>query len=466
MSAISCDLCVIGAGSAGLTLAAGAAQLGRRVVLIEKGEMGGDCLNTGCVPSKALIAAAARAQGARSALPFGVNCGEPDIDFAAAVDRVHAVIAAIAPHDSQERFEKLGVIVIREPAAFVSPRTVKAGGHEIRAKHFVIATGSSPAVPPIEGFGAVPYFTNETIFKNRARPEHLVVLGGGPIGVELAQAHRRLGSRVTIVEAETLLNREDPEAVDIVRAALAKEGVVVKEGEKAARVDADKGAVRLTLANGETIAGSHLLVATGRKANLDDLGLEAAGVERQARGALKLNSRLRTTNRRIFAIGDAAGGPQFTHLAADHASTVIRNVLFKAPARRRDHLAPRVTFSDPELAAVGVTEAVGGSRLLRWPFAQNDRALAEGDAEGFVKAIVARSGRILGATIVGAGAGDEIGVWSLAVANRLKISAFTRYIAPYPTRGEASKRAGGAFFTPALFSDRTRTIVRLLSALD
>ncbi|MFN3960953.1 MAG: dihydrolipoyl dehydrogenase family protein [Parvularculaceae bacterium] len=467
---INADLCIIGAGSAGLSVAAGAAQLGRKVVLVEKGEMGGDCLNTGCVPSKALIAAAEHAAAIRKSKEFGVHAGEPEVDFAAVMEHVQSVIAAIAPHDSVERFEGLGVRVVRARAEFTGPRTIKAGEHAVTAKHFVIATGSSPSTPPIPGLAETPHFTNETVFANRVSPAHLLVIGGGPIGTELAQAHRRLGAAVTIIEGLAILNREDPEAVEVVRNRLIAEGVALREKAKIARVDGSASGVTVTLDGGETINGSHLLVAAGRRANLDGLGLDTAGV-RTEKGKLVLDARLRTTNPRIYAAGDAAGGPQFTHLAGDHASTLIRNILFKTPATRRDALAPRATYCDPEIAGVGLSESEARAadpamRVIKWATRDNDRAQAERDAEGFIKVFAAKNGRILGATIVGRGAGDLIALWSFAIANRLKIGAMTNYIAAYPTRGEISKRAGGAFFTPALFSDRTRRLVRLLSAFD
>ncbi len=467
---VAADLCVIGAGSAGLSVAAGAAQLGRKVVLVEKGEMGGDCLNYGCVPSKAFIAAAAHAAAIREANGFGVRASEPDVDFAAVMDHVQSVIAAIAPHDSVERFQGLGVRVVRARAEFTGPRTVSAGGHVIEAKHFIIATGSSPSAPPIPGLAETAHFTNETIFANRVLPAHLIVIGGGPIGTELAQAHRRLGARVTIVDGMTILNREDPEAVDVVRARLIAEGVTLRERVKIARVIGGASGVTVTLDGGEAIEGSHLMVAAGRRANLDGLGLEKAGVARDG-GRLVLDARLRTTNKRIYAAGDAAGGLQFTHLAGDHASTLVRNILFKTPARRRDALCPRATYCDPEIAGVGLSESEAKAadpavRVVRWANKDNDRAQAERDTEGFIKAYVANNGRILGATIVGKGAGELIALWSFAIANRLKIGAMTNYIAAYPTRGEISKRAGGAFYTPTLFSDRTRALVRLLAAFD
>lgn len=467
---INADICIVGAGSGGLSVAAGAAQLGRKVVLIEKGEMGGDCLNYGCVPSKALIAAAARAQEMRDADGFGVKSVEPEIDFSAVMDHVHAVIAEIAPHDSVERFESLGVAVIRAAGEFIGPRTVRAGDAEIKAKHIVIATGSSPFVPPIPGLDGVSYLTNETIFENRTRPAHLIVLGGGPIGVELAQAHRRLGAKVTIVEADTLLNRDDPEAVEVVRLRLKKEGVGLREKSKAVRAEQAGGVIRLILDNGETVEGSHLLVAVGRRANLSGLGLDKAGVELDG-GKLRLDARLRTTNKRVYAIGDAAGGLQFTHVAGDHASTLVKNILFKAPARRRDAIAPRVTYCSPEVASIGLSESDAQKSgaphsIARWSLADNDRARAERDMEGFIKAVIGKGGRILGATIVGDGAGDLIGPWSLAIANNLKIRAFTNMIAPYPTRSEISKRAAGSYYTPTLFSARTRGLIGLLATFD
>lgn len=467
---INADLCIIGAGSAGLSLAAGAAQLGRKVVLVEKGEMGGDCLNYGCVPSKAFIAAAAHAAGIREAMEFGVRAGEPEVDFAAVMDHVQSVIAAIAPHDSVGRFEGLGVKVIRARAEFTGPRTVSAGAHVIEAKHFVIATGSSPSTPPIPGLAETAHFTNETIFANRVLPKHLIAIGGGPIGTELAQAHRRLGARVTIVDGLTILNREDSDAVDVVRARLIAEGVALREKVKIANVSGGASGVTVTLDGGEAIEGSHLMVAAGRRANLDGLGLEKAGVARDG-GRLVLDARLRTTNKRIYAAGDAAGGLQFTHLAGDHASTLVRNILLKAPAKRRDALCPRATYCDPEIAGVGLSESEAKAadpavRIVRWANKENDRAQAERDTEGFIKAFVAKNGRILGATIVGKGAGELIALWSFAIANRLKIGAMTNYIAAYPTRGEISKRAGGAFYTPTLFSDRTRALVRLLATFD
>lgn len=470
---IGCDICVIGGGSGGLSVAAGAAQMGARVVLIEKGKMGGDCLNYGCVPSKALIAAAAAAQCVRGSGRFGIVEREPEVRFGDVHAHVHGVIAAIAPHDSVERFEGLGVRVIQAAARFIGPDTVEAGALRVRARRFVIATGSSPAVPPIPGLDAMPYLTNETIFDLTERPEHLVVIGGGPIGAELAQAHRRLGARVTIVEGLTLLNRDDPEAVDVVRSRLVAEGIDLVEGASAKQVAPRGSGVAVTVereGQTRTIEGSHLLVAVGRRANVDGLGLDAAGIELERPG-IKVDARLRTTNRRVFAIGDVAGPLQFTHVAGYHAGIVIRNALFRLPAKADHRAVPRVTYTAPELAHVGASEAEARAihgdkvRIARWALAENDRAQAERETEGFVKVVTDRAGRVLGATVVGTHAGELIGLWVLAVGRRMRIGAVAGIILPYPTIGEASKRAAGAWYAPVLFGPRTRRIVRALGWL-
>lgn len=467
---ISADICIIGAGSGGLSVAAGAAQLGRKVVLIEKGDMGGDCLNTGCVPSKALIAAAGRAHAIRHAEKFGIKSSEPDVDFGAVMDHVHNVIATIAPVDSQERFEGLGVTVIREHATFIGPREVVAGGKKIKAKHFVIATGSTPFVPPIDGLASVPFFTNETIFENRECPDHLIVIGGGPIGVEMAQAHRRLGAKVTIIEGDRLLNKDDPELAAIVANQLREDGIEIVEGAKANKIIKTDDGVGVNI-DDRTIVGSHLLMAVGRKPTVDGLNLEAAGIEYE-RSGIKVDDRLRSTNKRIFAIGDVAGGKQFTHVAGYHASVLVRNILFKMPAKNNEGLAPHVTYADPELAQIGLDEKTARKKhgdeikIVRWPFLENDRALAERDTRGLVKIITDKKGVVLGAGIVGKGAGDLLQPWTLAITSGQKIKAFTDMIAPYPTRGEANKRAAGDWYSKTLFSPRTRKLISLLAIFD
>ncbi len=458
------DLCIIGAGSGGLAVAAGAAQMGAEIVLVERGLMGGDCLNFGCVPSKALLAAARLADLARRGAALGITSARPDVDFAAAADGVQEVIAAIAPNDSVERFEGLGVRVLRREARFTSPRTLRAGDIEIRPRRFVIATGSYPAVPAIPGLADVPYLTNETIFANRERPNHLIVIGGGPIGVEMAQAHRRLGAQVTVLDVGPVLPRDDPELVASLAGHLADEGIAIRPGVEIVGIERDGEGIVARLADGERIAGSHLFVAAGRRPSIEALDVPAAGIEATAKG-ITVDARLRTTNHRAFAIGDVAGGPQFTHIALYHAGIVVRNALFRLPAKVDYRALPWVTYTDPELAQVGLTQAAAGAdaRVLRWPFSKNDRAQTERDTEGLVKIVLGGNGRVLGASILGTGAGDLILPWALAIAQRLKIGALANLIVPYPTRGEASKRAAGCYYTPTLFSPRTRRLVRFLA---
>lgn len=461
------DLVVIGAGSGGLSVAAGAAQLGLKVVLFEKGEMGGDCLNYGCVPSKALIAAANTAHEIGRASRLGVRTGSPTVDFGQVMGRVGAAIATIAPNDSQERFEGLGVRVVREAARFEDARTVAGDSLRVRARKIVVATGSHAAIPPIPGLESVSYLTNETVFDLSGRPERLIVLGGGPIGVELGQAFRRLGSEVVIIEAGTLLGREDPAAAAAVIDQLRRDGVEILAGCKAVRVEAGPTLV-LRRGNEEiTISGSHLLVAVGRHPSLDGLDLARAGVEADRNGILTDRS-LRSSNRRVFAVGDAAGRGQFTHLAGAHAALVIRRAVFGLPVNADALQVPRVTYSDPELASIGLGEAearrIHGQdvRIETFPFADNDRAIAEDDTRGFGKLITTAKGKVLGVTLVGRHAGDHIHLWSLVMSAGLKLSQLTGMIAPYPTRGEINKRLAGQWYTPALFSRRTRALVAVL----
>ncbi len=470
---IETDIAIIGAGSGGLSVAAGAAQMGARTVLIEAGAMGGDCLNVGCVPSKSLIAAADAAHCFRMADRFGIAAVAPSVDFAAVNDHVHAVIAAIAPHDSVERFEGLGVRVIRETGRFVGPDRLRAGSTEITAKRVVIATGSRPAVPPIPGLDRTPYLTNETLFGLRVLPRHLIVIGGGPIGLEMAQAHRRLGAAVTVVEAARLLSRDDVDLVARIRDAVVADGVAVIEGTGVTEVGCGPGgtdAIRVRLADGRDLTGSHLLVAVGRTPNIEQLDLAAGGVAATKAG-VTVDDRLRTTNKQVFAIGDVAGGPQFTHVAGYHASVVIKNALFRLPAKVDYRALPRVTYTRPELAQVGLTEAearAGGRtdlRILTWRFADNDRAQTEKATAGIAKMVATKTGRVLGAGIVGPHAGELIQVWGLMIGRKVKLGALASQITAYPTLSEVSKRAAGSFFTPGLFSERTRRIVRLLLRL-
>jgi pyruvate/2-oxoglutarate dehydrogenase complex dihydrolipoamide dehydrogenase (E3) component len=468
---LTADLCVIGAGSGGLSVAAVAAQLGASTVLVERGLMGGDCLNYGCVPSKALLAAAKRVKAVREAAVFGLAVPEPRVDFAAVMAHVRGVVATLAPQDSEERFTGLGVRVIRASARFTGPAEVTAGDAVIRARRIVIATGSAPIMPNIPGLAEIPFLTNETVFANDALPLHLIVIGGGPVGLELAQAHRLLGAQVTVIEADAALGKDDPELAALLIERLGADGIAIIEHARATRVARTGTGLAVTIADaaGERrVEGSHLLIAAGRRANLADLDLAAAGIATQRSGALVLDRRLRTTNRRVYAVGDAAGGPQFTHVAAAHAAIVIRNALFRLPAALDLRALPWVTYTAPELAQVGLTEAQAraahgaGIAILRWPFFENDRAQAERDTGGLVK-IVARKGRVLGASILGPEAGELIQTLGLAVAAGVKLKTIAQLIAPYPTRGEAVKRAAASFYAPSLFSPRTRRLVRFLA---
>jgi pyruvate/2-oxoglutarate dehydrogenase complex dihydrolipoamide dehydrogenase (E3) component len=469
---IDADLCIIGGGSGGLSVAAGAAQMGANCVLVERGKMGGDCLNYGCVPSKSLLAAGHAAHAISEAGQFGVKAAQPVIDFAAVNAHVHGVIAGIAPHDSVERFEELGVTVLQEVGCFTGPRELLAGDTLVRARRFVIATGSGPLVPPIPGIEGVPYLTNETVFDLKEAPARLIVIGGGPIGLEMAQAHRRLGCDVAVVEALDILNKDDPELVDVVRRCLVGEGIALHEGAKVTGVAPAGSGVRVDLERGgETsqIEGSHVLVAVGRAANVEGMGLTEAGVAYSRRG-IEVDARLRTTNRKIFAIGDVAGGYQFTHVAGYHAGIVIRNALFRLPAKADHSAVPWVTFTAPELAHVGLCEAAAAAAgmtptILRAPFAENDRARAERTEEGFIKAVIGARGKVLGASIVGPHAGELILPWVLAVQGKLRVKDLASVIAPYPTLSEVTKRAAGSFYTPSLFSAHTRRIVRALAWL-
>jgi len=466
------DLCVIGAGSGGLSVAAAAASFGVDVVLIEKGKMGGDCLNYGCVPSKALIAAGKRAHQMRTAQKFGIISTNPSINYAAVHQHIKDVIAAIEPNDSVERFTGLGVKVIEAPARFVDQNTVLAGDYEITARRIVIATGSSPMVPPIAGLDTVPYFTNETIFENKSPLDHLIVIGGGPIGIELAQAHRRLGSRVTVIEAMKALGKDDKELTDILLKSLISEGIEIREGARVEGVAANGDNIIVRISeNGvdSEIEGSHILVATGRKPNIDDLSLASADIKYDHRG-IKVSKGLKTSNKRVYAIGDVIGDLQFTHVANYHAGLVVRNALFRMPVKVNNDIIPWVTFTDPELAHIGLAEDEARKRhkdinVLRWTYQENDRAQAEHATSGAVKVITKKNGQILGATIVGEHAGEIIQMWALAVSKKLKIGAMAGYVSPYPTFSEINKRAAIVYYLPKLSNPFIQKVIGFLAKL-
>ncbi|WP_194097949.1 dihydrolipoyl dehydrogenase family protein [Marivivens aquimaris] len=449
MNTIKTDVCVIGAGSGGLTVASGAVQMGAKVVLIEAGKMGGDCLNYGCVPSKTLI-----------------HAGRVGMSYAGAMADVERAISTIAPHDSQERFEKLGCTVIRETARFEDENTIIAGDTRIEARRVVIATGSSPMVPPINGIDTVPYLTNETLFAQRETPEHLIIIGGGPIGIEMAFAHRSFGCEVTVVDGDAALGKDDPDAAKIVLDRLRGEGVTLMEGAKVEVVSPENG-VTVRTSKGP-VTGSHLLVAAGRKPNLDKLDLDKGNVLRTKTGVDVDDSLRSVSNKKVYAIGDAAGGMQFTHLAGYHGGVIIRSMLFGIPAKAKTAHIPRVTYGSPELAQIGLTEAEArkehGDKLtvIREDLKSNDRAVTAGITEGFIKLMV-HKGRPVGVTLVAPNAGDLIAPWALAMANNMKLSAMSNAVFPYPTLAEINKRAAGSYFSPKLFdSALVKTVVGLV----
>jgi len=458
MQKINTDLLIIGAGSGGLSVAAGAAQMGANVVLLEGGEMGGDCLNYGCVPSKALLA---KAKEAHQGLP---------ISYADAMRHVHEVIGKIEPMDSQERFEGFGVKVIRAFGKFVSHTEVEAGDTRIKARRIVVATGSSPMVPPIPGLDALPYLTNESLWDLTEKPAHLLIIGAGPIGMEMAQAHVRLGSKVTVVDMARALHHDDPELTAVVIDRLKREGVQIIEGDGVAGVSGTVGAVTLTLDDGRTVTGSHLLVAAGRKPNVAELNIEAAGIEMDG-PFLKTDDSLKTSNKNVYAIGDVNGRMQFTHAAGYQAGVIVRSALFGLPAKASHAHVPHATYTQPELAQVGLTEAAAKAKygdkleVVRFDLAHNDRAVAEGINEGLIKVMVVKK-RPVGVSIVGHHAGELISLWSLAMVNKLTMAQISAMIAPYPTYAEINKRASGAYFIPRLFDNPSvKRVVRLVQRL-
>jgi pyruvate/2-oxoglutarate dehydrogenase complex dihydrolipoamide dehydrogenase (E3) component len=467
------DLCVIGAGSAGLSVAATAALLGVRTVLFERDRMGGECLNTGCVPSKSLLAAAKVAHTIRTADVFGIDA-RPSIDFKRTREYVHSVIKAIAPHDSVERFQGLGVDVVRAEARFTGPRTIATGcGRVIHARRVVIATGSAPAVPPIPGLDRVKFFTNENIFENDVLPEHLIVLGAGPIGIEIGHAYRRLGAAVTVLERATALPKDDQELARALLTRLSAEGMAIREGADVKEVRSEGGRISVEVVEAgraSTVQGTHLLIATGRKPRIEGMGLQEAGVAYNDKGVV-VDDHLQTTARGVYAAGDVVDAPHFTHVCSYHAGVIIKNALFHLPAKVNYRSLPWVTYTDPELAQVGLTEEQARKehgddiRVVRIPFAANDRARAEGQADGLLKLVTTKAGKVLGASILGAHAGELTHLWVVAIEQGLKLRDLAQMIAPYPTWGELNKAAASEFSRPMLTSRVARTAVRVMSWL-
>jgi pyruvate/2-oxoglutarate dehydrogenase complex dihydrolipoamide dehydrogenase (E3) component len=470
---LKADLVIIGAGSGGLSAAAGAAMLGLDVVLFEKGEMGGDCLNSGCVPSKALISAAKYAAAARESADYGVTTGEPVTDWQKVKKHIRSAIDTIAPADSQERFEGLGVTVIREHAHFSAPDRITSPTATVKARRIVVATGSRAFIPPVPGLDRVDYLTNETIFEIDELPPHLIILGGGPIGIEMAQAFRRLGSEVTVIEMGRILAKSDEAHAGIAATVLRGEGVRLLERHKAANVSRSGESIVVDAEgeNGrEIVQGSHLLVATGRKPVLDGLHLEDGNVEVDGSG-VRVSDKLRSvSNKRVWALGDVAGKGQFTHLAGWHASVLVRRAFFKQGSTSSSLPLPAVTYTSPEVAQVGMIEAEAREaygdevEISTFAYDENDRAIAEGKTTGECK-LVLRKGKLVGASIVGEGAGDTIQLVGYAMSNGMKLSSLTNFISPYPTRTEVVKRAASAHFSETVFGKPARLLVSLLQRL-
>ena len=459
------DVVVVGAGSAGLTAAGGCARLGLRVALIERDRMGGECLNTGCVPSKALLAAAHRAQAMRGS-KLGVTGPGPAIDFAAVRAHVQAAIAAIAPHDSEARFAAWGVEVIRGEAKLTGRTSLAVGSRHLSAPRIVLATGSDPAVPTIPGLAGTLFLTNETVFALDILPSHLVVLGGGSIGVEMAQAFRRLGSSVTVLDTGTVLGGVDADAARELRSALLAEGITLLDQVSVTAASGKPGGIRLDRVDGPPVHGSHLLIATGRHARLDGLGLDNAGVAAGPDGII-VDARRRTTNKAIFAIGDCRAGPRFTHAASYEGTLVVAEIGFGLPSPARYGLLPSVTYTAPELAQIGMTEQQARTRhrhvrVSCETLSNNDRAVAEGDTTGFIKLIRANR-RVVGVTILGTQAGDMLLPWSLVLRTKASLWTLAETIIAYPTRSELSKAAAFAGFEARLFGWAARRWARSLA---
>ena len=465
------DLCVIGGGSAGLVVAAGGATLGAKVLLLEKNRLGGDCLYTGCVPSKSLLHCASVAQGFRTATPFGTAAVQPQTHLPQVMAYVQSVIQQIEPNDSPERFRDLGVEVEFGSARFVDPRHVEINGRRVHARHFVLATGSRPLIPPIPGIADIDYLTNETVFQLDRELESLVVLGAGPIGLEMSQAFARLGTQVTLVDiGDRVLPREDPDLSEVVEQQLRAEGIQLYLGHTASAIQRNGEDIELTVENArhesQSLHAAALLVATGRRVNTEDLGLEQATIAVDDKGRLQLNRRLRTSNKRVWACGDVAGPYQFTHMAEHQAGVVLRNTLFHLPAKAETRVVPWCTFTDPELARVGLSETEAkvqgiAHEVYRFPFADVDRARADSATEGWIKVLCGKRDRILGVAIVGSHAGELIHEYVLAMHQGLKLGQLSGVIHIYPTLAQINRRVADSLLKQRLTPTSKKWIKRL-----
>lgn len=458
------DVIVIGAGAGGLTAAGGCALFGLKVALIERAEMGGECLNNGCVPSKALIAAAKRAAEAREEKRFGVQLAAPRVEWAGVHAHIQKAIADIAPHDSQERFEEMGCDVYRGHARFVQKRKVRVGEVELAAPKIVIATGSEPFIPPIEGLESVPYLTNENIWNLDQLPQHLVIVGGGIIGMEMAQSFRRLGSEVTVIEPDAPMGRDDPESVAVVVETMKAEGVMFVQA-KAAKVTAGAlASFTVTLEDGQEVAGTHLLLAVGRKARTEGYGLEEIGVELGDNG-IAVDERRRTNHKHIYAIGDCREGPRLTHVSGYEGSNVALEITLGLPTKVDWSALPWCTYTDPEVAQIGMTEqqareAHGDKvNIVREAFVHNERAIAEGDTRGQLK-VVMQGKKVLGASIVGKTAGEMLLPFTQLITGKASTFALGSAIVAYPTRSEITKAAAFSAWEGTVFGNMPKSYAK------
>ncbi len=460
------DLIVLGGGTGGLVSARIAAAAGARVALIERERLGGDCLWTGCVPSKALLAAAELAQRMRDARSVGLGPIEPDIDFQAVMRHVHGAQQTIAPEDSPERLRSEGIDVIEADGRFVAHGLVTAGDRQLRYRAAIIATGSQPMVPPIDGLDAARPLTNETVWELESLPTRLVVLGGGPIGCELGQAFARLGSHVTLVEmADRLLLKEEPRASSLLAGVLEAEGVDLRLGQPANAVTGDGGAGRLAV-GGDELAFDRLLVAAGRAPSTGGLGLEAVDVGTDDRGAVLVDERLRTSARGVYAVGDVTGALPFTHVAAYHARIATPNALFGLRRKVSYAAVPWATFTDPEVGRVGLTEQQARDRwgdravVAEFDYSASDRAITAGQARGFAKLIGDHRGRLVGATVAAPAGGEVIAGLVPHIAAHAKIDAVSRQVHAYPTLAEGPARAADRYVIQKLLTPRMRAVTR------
>lgn len=469
------DLGIIGGGAAGLTAAAGAAQFGAKTILIEKSaKLGGDCLHYGCVPSKTLIRTAGVYALIKRTTEFGLPQVQlPPVDLEAVMNRVKIVIDKIHQHDSPERFCDLGAQVVFGKASFVDDHSVNLDGNTLSARSWIIATGSSPALPPVEGLAHTPYLTNETIFSQKKLPASLIVLGGGPIGLELAQALGRLGSQVTIVEfMDQILGPEDTDIADILQQQLKEEGITIYTATKAVKAKYDDSLFHLTitdaagLGQNSTLTAEALLVAAGRKPNIDGLALDAAGVIFTPRG-IPTDTRMKTNVSHIYACGDVNGLFPFTHVAGYEAGIALTNAILRLPRKADYSKIGWCTYTDPEIASIGYNEKRAKKEGLEYrvweeQYAENDRAQAEGKTKGKIKLLVSPGGKLLGCQIIGAHAGELIHEWVIAVSGGVKLSTIAGSVHIYPTISEISKRVAGKIFAEKIFSERTKSILKFI----